>query len=85
MTLTDVERTVLAAVLASEGRLDTRGLDFEYYRRSQEQVQPSILHVLRDLERRGLVREVPIEGGTGPGWRLTPEGVNEFGDGQTLP
>lgn len=74
MTLSNIERAVLAVVQESEGRWDTRGLDFEYYRRSQELISPSILHVLRSLEGRGLVDEVPISGGTGPGWRLTPEG-----------
>jgi hypothetical protein len=75
MRLTDLERTVLTVVHVSQGRWDTRGLDFEYYRRSQQPVEPSILHVLRDLESRGLVTEVPIEGGTGPGWKLTADGA----------
>lgn len=74
MTLNSIERTVLTVVQESDGRWDTRGLDFEYYRRSQQPVEPSILHLLRQLEARGLVSEVVIEGGTGPGWRLTDEG-----------
>lgn len=75
MNLTNIERTILAVVQLSQGRWDTRGLDFEYYRRSQQPLESSILHVLRDLESRGLVAEVPIEGGTGPGWKLTADGT----------
>ncbi len=74
-SLTESERTVLEVVAASGGRWDTRGLDFEYYRRSQMPVEPSLLHVLRDLATRGLVVEVPIAGGTGPGWDLTETGI----------
>jgi hypothetical protein len=70
-----MERIILTVVRESDGRWDTRGVDFEYYRRSQDVPVPSLLHVLRDLEARGLVVEVPIAGGTGPGWRLTPAGA----------
>jgi hypothetical protein len=80
ITLTDIERVVLAVVHESDGRWDTRGLDFEYYRRSQQPLEPSILHVLRHLESRGLVSEMAIEGGTGPGWRLTTEGAHAIED-----
>jgi hypothetical protein len=73
------ERVVLEVVGASGGRLDTRQLDFEYYARSQVLLEPNILHVLRNLERRGLVDSLPIEGGTGPGWRLTREGRRALG------
>jgi hypothetical protein len=72
--LTRAERTVLEVVAESCGRWDTRALDFEYYGRSQELLEPSLLHVLRDLEARGLVVEVSIPGGTGPGWNVTPAG-----------
>jgi hypothetical protein len=82
VTLSEIERTVLDVVCASQGRWDTRGLDFEYYRRSQQPVEPSILHVLRDLESRGLVTEVPIEGGTGPGWKLTEDGARALNASQ---
>jgi hypothetical protein len=75
----DHERIVLEVVAAGGGRLDTRHLDFEYYRRSQVLLEPSILHVLRDLERQGLVDSIPIDGGTGPGWRLTRAGRRALG------
>lgn len=81
MTLTDIERAVLVVVHESDGRWDTRGLDFEYYRRSQQPVKPSILHLLRQLKSRGLVSEVAIEGGTGPGWRLTADGARAIEGG----
>jgi hypothetical protein len=70
----DPELIVLQVVGLSDGRWDTRHLDFEYYSRSQVLLEPNMLRVLRDLERRGLVLSVPIEGGTGPGWKLTSEG-----------
>ena len=75
MTLSDTDRIVLAVVQESAGRWDTRNLDFEYSIRSQEPLEPSILHVLRGLEARDLVEEVSIQGGTGPGWRLTAAGM----------
>lgn len=75
----DNERIVLEVVAASDGRLDTRQLDFEYYARSQVLLEPNILHVLRDLERQGLVDSLSIQGGTGPGWRLTPAGRRALG------
>lgn len=75
MALTDIERTVLIVVRESEGNWDTRSLDFEYYRRSQQPLMPSILHTLRDLERRGFVSEVACQGGTGPAWQVTADGA----------
>jgi hypothetical protein len=83
--LSDAELVVLEVVATSDGRWDTRGLDFEYYRRSQVPLEPSLLHVLRDLEKRGLVIEVPIAGGTGPGWRLTLSGTRASGVAQDPP
>jgi hypothetical protein len=68
------ERVVLEVVRASDGSWDTRQLDFHYYARSQVLLDPNILWLLRDLERRGLVAPVPIDGGCGPGWRLTRDG-----------
>ncbi len=68
------ERLVLEIVGQSDGRLDTRHLDFEYYSRSRVLLQPNLLQVLRRLEQRGLVESVTIEGGTGPGWQLTVDG-----------
>lgn len=68
------ELIVLEVVELSAGRLDTRHLDFEYYSRSQVLLQPNLLHLLRDFERRGLVESVHIAGGTDPGWKLTDEG-----------
>jgi hypothetical protein len=68
------ELIVLEVVELSDGRWDTRHLDFEFYSRSRVLLDPNILHVLRDFERQGLAVSVPLEGGTGPGWRLTPEG-----------
>lgn len=68
------ERLVLEIVGRSDGRLDTRHLDFEYYSRSRVLLQPNLLQLLRRLEQRGLVASVTIEGGTGPGWQLTDEG-----------
>ncbi len=68
------ERLVLEIVGQSDGRLDTRHLDFEYYSRSRVLLQPNLLQVLRRLEQRGLVESVTIEGGTGPGWQLTDDG-----------
>jgi len=47
----DPELIVLEAVGLSDGRWDTRHLDFEYYSRSQVLLEPNLLHVLRDLER----------------------------------
>lgn len=38
--------------------------------------EPSILHALRDLESCGFGTEVPIEGGTVPGWQLTAGGTH---------
>ena len=76
-----VELVILEIVELSQGRWDTRNLDFEYYSRSNELIQPNILYVLRDLERRGLVEAVAIEGGTGPGWRLTRSGHHLLGIG----
>jgi hypothetical protein len=70
----DSELIVLQVVGLSDGGWDTRHLDFEYYSRSQVSLEPNMLYVLRDLERRGLVLSVSIEGGTGPGWKLTSEG-----------
>lgn len=83
--LNDSEGLILEIVAASEGRWDTRSLDFEYYRRRQRQLEPSLLHVLRDLERRGLVTEVPIVGGTGPGWKLTASGKYAAGLAEDSP
>lgn len=74
MNISEVERTVLEVVGLSDGRWDTRYLDFEYYRRSQILLDPSLMHVLKGLESRGLVESVAIDGGTGPGWRLTTVG-----------
>jgi hypothetical protein len=73
------ELIVLEVVALGDGRLDTRQLDFEYYSRSRRLLEPNILHVLRDFERRGLVESVLIEGGTGPGWKLTIEGRRVLG------
>jgi hypothetical protein len=75
----DHELVVLKVVGLSDGRWDTRTLDFEYYSRSRVLLQPHILYVLRDLERQGLVESVPVEGGTGPGWKLTSEGRRVLG------
>lgn len=75
----DPELIVLEVVGLSDGRWDTRHLDFEYYSRSQVSLEPNMLRVLRDLERRGLVVPVPVEGGTGPGWKLTSEGRQVLG------
>ena len=79
------ERIILEVVGASDGRLDTRQLDFEYYARAQVLLEPNILHMLRDLQRRGLVEPVPIEGGTGPGWRLTHTGRRVLGNEGVTP
>jgi hypothetical protein len=76
----DYELIVLEVVALADGRLDTRHLDFEYYSRSHFLLEPNIMHVLRGFERRGLVESVPIEGGTGPGWRLTVEGLRALAD-----
>ena len=71
MTLSRQELLVLEVVRLSDGRSDTCSLDFEYHSRSQEPLEPHLLGVLRTLEARGLVAEVLIAGGTGPGWKLT--------------
>jgi len=75
MTLSPSERTLLEVVRKSDGGWDTRGIDFGYYSREpSELMQPSILHVLRDMESRGLVTAIDT-GGTGPAWRLTERGA----------
>lgn len=79
------ELIVLEVVGLSDGRLDTRHLDFEYYSRSRVLLEPNILRVLRDFEGRGLVESVPIEGGTGPGWKLTTEGRRLLGGQESSP
>lgn len=47
---------MLEIVALNDSGRDTRGLDFEYYSHSSVRLEPHILHLLRDLERRGLVR-----------------------------
>ena len=78
-TLQDPYRLLLEVVRDSRGGADTRNIDYEFYRRAGEskrssELERSLLAALRDLETRGLVEEVPIPGGTGPGWRRTPAG-----------
>lgn len=65
----DHELIILQVVRLSDGRWDTRHLDFEYYSRSRVLLEPNILRVLRDFERRGLVESVPVEGGPAPAGR----------------
>jgi hypothetical protein len=72
--LSRAELVVLTVVRDSAGRWDTRNLDYQYHGRSQELLEPNILHVLRDLESRGYVEEVAIHGGTGPGRVPTAQG-----------
>jgi DNA-binding PadR family transcriptional regulator len=74
------ERIILEVVAASDGRRDTRRLDFDYYARSRDLLEPNIFRALRDLEKRGLVTPVQINGGTGPGWNLTSEGRRTLDD-----
>ena len=81
--LSPAQRALLAAVDASGGRWDTRGIDFEYYRRSQEPI--AVLDTLRELEVADLVAAVDIPGGTGPGWRLTSIGREALEGGVDTP
>ena len=84
-TLDDPHRLLLEVVRDSRGEADTRNIDYEFYRRAGEsrrssELDGSLLATLRELETRGLVDEVPIPGGTGPGWRLTPAGEQGLSD-----
>jgi hypothetical protein len=79
MITSDARLVILKVVELSAGRWDTRSLDFEYYSRCDVLLKPNILAVLRDLERGGFVESVVIEGGTGPGWRLTGAGRELLG------
>lgn len=71
--LTAKRRLLLEVVKESRGEWDTRNIDYVFHSRAGS-VEGSLLAELRELEAAGLVAEVPIEGGTGPGWRLTPAG-----------
>lgn len=81
----EYELIVLTVVELSDGQEDTRNLDFAYYRRSQVLLEPNILAVLRDFERRGLVESVYIPNGTGPGWKLTDEGRRTLSSQDSTP
>lgn len=81
MPLSDQERVLLELVHASQGRSDTRSLDFQYHRRSSAPLVPHLLAVLQDLEVRGLVSAVTVDRGTGPGWTLTPAGALALAEG----
>ncbi|GAB97728.1 hypothetical protein KILIM_079_00260 [Kineosphaera limosa NBRC 100340] len=69
------ELVILDVVRISNGKSDTRNLDFAYYRRSSVFLDPHILHVLLEFEAQGLVSRVEIHNGTGPGWQLLPKGL----------
>ncbi len=75
--LDDMQSLLLEVVRESDGRWDTRNIDHVFHARSGA-VEGSLLATLRDLERRSLIAEVHIEGGTGPGWRITDVGEQEL-------
>ena len=89
-TLDDPHRLLLEVVRDSRAEADTRNIDHEFYWRAwrsgrSSRLDRSLLDVLRDMEALGLTAEVPIPGGTGPGWQLTEAGENALGGTSALP
>jgi hypothetical protein len=76
--LTAMRRLLLDVVKESGGEWDTRNIDYVFNSRAGS-LEGSLLVELRRLGTAGLVVEVPVEGGTGPGWRLTPAGEVAIG------
>jgi hypothetical protein len=71
--LTAMRRLLLEVVKESGGQWDTRAIDYVFHSRAGS-LEGSPLVELQLLGAAGLVVEVPVVRGTGPGWRLTPEG-----------